>query len=496
MRVRFEPSSAPKHDAFPFQADAVRALKDLEFAAVFHEQGLGKTKIALDLALDWIRRGLVDSVIFVTKRALVSNWKREIASHTFFAPRILGQNRSANYYALNSPARFYVAHYEVFVSEEERLRAFLHTRRVAIICDEAQKFKNPASQIAKALFSLRPDFVRRVVMTGTPIANRPYDIWAPVFFLDGGLSLGSDYEKFRATYDLDKNLSDDSARREEFEQNLARLFGRIKGFSARETKKTAGIALPDKEILEVPVEISGLQEELYQRYLEETRAVVIRDGRPAEDNAAVIVKLLLRLIQVASNPCLVDESYSGEPAKLPVLRDLIRDAFNDPTAKVIVWTNFVANVQWLARQLQVYRPAMVHGSLSFERRAREIDRFETDTTCKVLIATPASAKEGLTLTMANHAIFFDRSLSLDDYLQAQDRIHRISQEKTCFVYNLVARNTVDEWVNELLLSKQHAASLGLGDVQLEQYRERAEYRYSEILTQILDQRIGGEHAGQ
>lgn len=78
----------------------------------------------------------------------------------------------------------------------------------------------------------------------------------------------------------------------------------------------------------------------------------------------------------------------------------------------------------------------------------------------MLIATPAAAKEGLTLTVANHAVFYDRSFSLDDYLRAQDRIHRISQTRTCFVTNLIASHSIDEWVDVLLRPNTSLPSLG------------------------------------
>ena len=72
-------------------------------------------------------------------------------------------------------------------------------------------------------------------------------------------------------------------------------------------------------------------------------------------------------------------------------------------------------------------------------RNQSVERFRTDD-YKIMFATPASAKEGLTLTMANHVIFYDRGFSLDDYLQAQDRIHRISQKK-----NLLCPQHHNEW---------------------------------------------------
>src|SRR5262249_18904600 len=150
-----------------------------------------------------------------------------------------------------------------------------------------------------------------------------------------------------------------------------------------------------------------------------------------------ILKRLLRFVQVASNPHLVDEAYHGIPGKYPVLEGLL-DEIVDRGEKAIVWTSFTGNVDWLGRELSRFGPARLYGKMNYGDRSRAIEAFRTEANSKVLVATPSAAKEGLTLTVANHAIFFDRSFSLDDYLQAQDRIHRISQIKTCFVTNLVA----------------------------------------------------------
>src|ERR1019366_1003145 len=114
-----------------------------------------------------------------------------------------------------------------------------------------------------------------------------------------------------------------------------------------------------------------------------------------------------------------------------------------------VWTSFTKNVDWLAKEFTMHGAVRVHGKLSYEERGRSIRLFKNDSDTKILVATPASAKEGLTLTSANNAIFYDRSFSLDDYLQAQDRIHRISQLKDCSVVNLIASESVDEWVDVL-----------------------------------------------
>ena len=94
--------------------------------------------------------------------------------------------------------------------------------------------------------------------------------------------------------------------------------------------------------------------------------------------------------------------------------------------------------------------------------------------------------QGLTLTVANHVIFFDRGFSLDDYLQAQDRIHRVSQLKTCYVYNLVMRDSIDGWVDVLLQAKRLAAQLAQGDISADYYRSQMSYSYGDIVREILN----------
>jgi SNF2 family DNA or RNA helicase len=213
-------------------------------------------------------------------------------------------------------------------------------------------------------------------------------------------------------------------------------------------------------------------------------AIIVRENKPVLDNAEEILKRLMRLVQVASNPALVDDSYRAIPGKFPVLLSLVHNAV-DAGEKIIVWTSFTDNVDWIARELQDFGAVRVHGKLSYLQRDTAIKNFKLDKTCKVLVATPAAAKEGLTLTVANHAVFYDRSFSLDDYLQAQDRIHRISQSRSCYITNLIGSNSIDEWVNVLLAAKHLAARLGQGDIDLEEYNRQADYTYGEMIRDVL-----------
>ena len=104
---------------------------------------------------------------------------------------------------------------------------------------------------------------------------------------------------------------------------------------------------------------------------------------------------------------------------------------------------------------------------------------------KILIATPGVAKEGLTLVEANYAIFYDRDFSLENYLQAQDRIYRISQTKECYIYKLLTENSIDLWVESLLEAKEVAARFGQGDISQKEYSERISFDFTDLLHDIL-----------
>lgn len=482
--LNYEPSTEAKLEAFPFQREAVDAIKDLEYSGVFHEQGLGKTKIAIDIALYWLGKKAVDSVIVVTKKGLVSNWRREFKNHSHLTPRLIEQDKRANFFAFNSPARLYLTHYEAIVSEADRIRLFQKTRSVAIILDEAHKIKNPDSKLATTFHSLANGFSHRLILTGTPVANRTYDMWSQIYFLDQGASLGANYPEFKRLYDLPDVDRLSELELQEYETRLFQLSGRIAGFTVRETKDGSGLALPKKEFISHLTDWEDSQYEMYNSYRDELAAVVVREGIPTEDRADELLKRILRLVQIASNPLVVDENYTSIPGKYYQLTMII-DQIMKAGEKVIIWSSFIKNVDYLNRKLAIFNAVKNHGRMSMPDRESSINQFTNNQECRILVATPASAKEGLTLTMANHVIFYDRGFSLDDYLQAQDRIHRISQTKTCYVHNLMMRDSVDEWVDVIIKIKELSAKLAQGDISLEAYEDVVDYDFRSIMHQVL-----------
>lgn len=483
FNLRKPPSLNTKHEGYPYQLDAVRSVKSLSYAAIFHEQGLGKTKIAIDLMLGWLMEDVVDTVFVITKKTLVQNWCDEMESHSHVTPRVLSDNRRNNSLSLNSPVLVYVMNYEVIATNLDLINDFLRTCRVGAILDESQKIKNPEAKLSKCFHLIADGFARRVIMTGTPVANRPHDIWSQVKFLDGGKALGDSFDDFKR----DVDLPDLPSLTPEYSFHLAKVMDRLKRFSVRETKHSAGLKLPDKTILTHSVKLESRQATIYDSYRKEMSYDMRNaDGDFVTDDAEEILKRLLRLVQCASNPILIDSTYDKIPGKYTKLVELLED-IDLQSNKAIIWTGFIDNVEWLSEKLDKFTPRKVHGCMSVDDRNESIRKFKTDGSCRLLLATPGAAKEGFTLTVANHAIFYDRSFSLDDYLQAQDRIHRISQTEECFVHNLIAENTIDEWVDALLNAKHQAAQLTQGDISKKDFETEFKCDLSSALAQILSQ---------
>lgn len=483
IRLLKEPSLVAKYSSFSYQEEAFTAIKDLEYAAIFHEQGLGKTKIAIDILLYWLEFTSIDTVLIVTKKQLVQNWVREFKKHTLIKPAILDTDKSSNYYVFSGPARVVVTNFECVVSEKNQFNLYLRTRNVGIIVDESAKLKNPTTNLTQAFFELAPLFKKRVIMTGTPVANRPYDIWAQIYFLDRGISLGGDFNEFKKATDLSNKLSLSKGLQENFEANISSIFEKIASFSVRETKNSGIVELPDKKYIREEVHFIKEQKLLYNQIRDELKAEIMKGGEIIQDDSSAIVKRLLRLVQVASNPRLVDESYRGISAKEGLLNSLLKEIIA-AGEKCIVWSNFIENIDYFTKKYCEYGSVKIHGRMRISDRNQSVERFQGND-YRILFATPASAKEGLTLTAANHVIFYDRSFSLDDYLQAQDRIHRISQKKTCYIHNIILSGSIDEWVDVLLQAKQNAAFLAQGDITLDEYKEIADYRFGDIIKSIL-----------
>jgi len=445
-----------KTEALPHQVEAIDYISKHHEVALFDEQGLGKTKIVIDSLCAAMKNGEVEGVLVVSPMSLLYNWEQEVTKHSFLVPIVLKGTEREKRYKFLTGANFYITNYEAVIAELERIRRFCRSRKVAIVLDESARIKEPTTKTAQSLFKLRPYSTKRIIITGTPVANKPVDLWSQFFFLDGGVLLGGDFKQFKARYS-EKNPG--------YSEVLSELKNAIAEHSIRRCKDDV-LELPEKKFVNTYVILTGEQLKLYSQLKEQLRIEVQdMDGNTIIDEAENILKKLLRLTQIASNPVLVDKGYKEVPAKFAVLEDLLKGII-DQNEKAIVWTSFVENITILKNRLKQYNPLTIYGDVPVKDRADAVKAFQESEKNRIMIANPAAAREGLTLTRANNAIYLDRNFNLLDYLQSQDRIHRISQTKECSIFKILAKGTIDEYIDRVIDVKKEIAGYVQGDLSI------------------------------
>ena len=440
------------HDAqiqpLPHQQEGTAFLRNKEAAALFDEQGLGKSKQLIDAINEDAREGVLDGALIVCPNTIKATWGEEIQRHSTLRYAIFGAGRKARRMTFQSlRASFYVINYEAVAAELPSLRALLRFKRMALVLDESHRIKTPDAKVTRAVHSLRALAVRRYIMTGTPVANKPEDLWAQYFFLDDGATLGRSFDAFRSRFCTSEG---GYIRVDELRERIASLSLR--------REKLGTVELPSKTIVRVPVTLHGRQLSMYEE-MRDQLALWIRDlsGEEILAKAENILTRLIRLAQLASNPALIDSDYRETPAKFEALTELIPAYLQDDSDKVILWTSFVGNIPTLQARFADLKPVTLYGEMDVLSRERAIAAFKNERAVRLLIANPAAAREGLTLTQARTAIYIDRTFNLVDFLQSQDRIHRLSQTKACEIILLTAEGTIDEFIDFSISQKQRLA---------------------------------------
>jgi SNF2 family DNA or RNA helicase len=433
-------------EAYPHQIEGSQFIASRAAAALFDEQGLGKSKQLIDAVAAQLAAGELDGALIICPNTVKSTWAREIERHSTLPYAVFGAGKQARRQAFGSlKAVFYVINYEAVPREFVSLRALLRFKRMTLVLDESHRIKTPGAQVTRAIHRLRNAAARRVIMTGTPVANKPEDLWSQLYFLDNGAALGTSFAEFRGRY---CTASGGYVHADELRARLA-------GVALRRLKEGT-LELPPKQVIPVSVVLEGRQAELYESMRQDLYLWVRNlTGQEILAEAENILVRLLRLAQLASNPRLLDASYTETPAKVLVLDQLLQEVMaRSSTQKAIVWTSFVGNIPMLRARYLQYRPVTFHGEMDAEEREAALVAFASDPEVRLFIGNPAAGREGLTLTAANVAVYFDRTFNLVDYLQSQDRIHRISQTQPCELYLLMAERTVDEFI-EFTLAQKH-----------------------------------------
>lgn len=436
------------------QKEGTQFLREKERAGLFDEQGLGKSKQLIDAIAAEMAVGSIRGAVIVCPNGLKSNWATEIEKFSSLPCTVFGSGRAARRSAFTAMrAAFYIINYEAIPAEMASLKALLQFKPMALILDESHRIKTPGARVTKAIHKLRSHAARRYILSGTPVANKPDDLWSQMFFLDDGDALGDSFESFERTYKDGRSGY----------QRMDDLRLRIAHNTLRRTKDNS-LKLPPKTYTRISVPLAPAQGTMYETMRKDLELSVRKmSGVQVMEQAEAILARMVRLAQLASNPALLDANYREVPAKLALLDNLLSKTLKVPGRKVIVWTSFVENIRVMAARYKKYKPVVIYGEMDNSARDKSVRAFRDDHTVRLLIANPAAAREGLTLTEANVAIYLDRTFNLVDYLQSQDRIHRISQTKPCEIVLLIAKETVDEFIDFSLEQKHRLARFAQQD---------------------------------
>ena len=441
-------------------------------AALLDEMGCGKSfQIATSIGI-LLQQGLIQKALIVAPMSLIKTWQEELKHATDEEYTVVVGSPAQRQKAIEGKNKILLIHYEGLRLEEARLSEWIKIGKGMLVFDESQRIKNLTAQTTMAAIKLRPMADRCVIATGTPIANRPLDLFAQYLVMDKGRTFGTRYAAFKNSFcelEIQKiQVGRKTIRVERFigVRNTEELRSRIMKTSLRRLKSEV-LDLPPVLYKDFVVELKNEQRSMYMQ-MRDTLKVQISQMSEKDiiSEASTIMVQLLRLSQIASNPRLLDANYEGSNAKLSELEDLLEDIFLDPTKKVILWSHFVSNVDFLVETFGEKFKAVGHtGEMSVDERQESVSAFQDDPETRLFIATPQSAKEGLTLlprdgkTKADTMIYLDLSFDSGSYVQSQARFHRIGQTaERCLVIHLVGENTVDEYIRKSVIEKIRTAT--------------------------------------
>jgi len=438
----------------PHQLKAFKKLKSQSFGGIFFEQGLGKTFLAIKLLDCWLEDSSVDAGIIVTRRNLISNWKSEFARFSktrVFCPQVKGD--SVNYSIIPSKNVF-LMHYEGFNREIIRLKEFFEAYNICIILDEAHYIKNPLTNNSLGILSISDFAKKRLILTGTPIPNRPYDLWNLCRFLDPSVEKSVSYKTLKRIADIPATRQNLEERLSALESAVISLKKRVALTSVFAFKKSLNI--PKKSISFQKIALSASLKKGYD-------AISSRFKDPLNFTGSLknecILKRYLELIQFCSYPGMKTKGFKGPFPKDLVVLSEIKKA-RRTSSSIIIWTAFNETSAYLYSLISSYFPNekvfLVNGQTPLQKRHFNLGSFKK-TPFGILVATIGTCKEGLNLQNASIAVFVDSTYKLDDFLQAQDRIHRLFQKRKCKVIQLLYKNTIEIWIHNLLKTKEHVA---------------------------------------
>jgi superfamily II DNA or RNA helicase len=423
----------------------LKALSDLGFGGCLaDDMGLGKTLQILSLLADQ-KAADKGTSLAVVPRSLLFNWAAEIEK---FCPSLT----FINYHGLDRVTKrddifnydLIITTYDTATNDIEFFRG--HTFNYVIL-DESQAIKNPNSKRYKAMRLLKA--TNRIVMTGTPIENNTFDLYAQFSFLNPGI-FGSQ-QNFRNSFALpiDKNNDQDAA------MMLRKI---INPFLLRRTKEQVAKDLPERTENVIYCEMGKAQRDYYD-------ALKIRIREDLENNIKKegfnkarfkIIEGLLRLRQVCNSPQLVDPTLHRQTSvKIETLMDIIANDLGNHNA--LIFSQFTTMLDLIRKELDKNNIPYAYLDGSTRDRKAAVEHFEKNDHIQLFLISLKAGNTGLNLIKADYVYLVDPWWNPAVEAQAIDRTHRIGQVKNVFAYRMICKNTIEEKILELQGKKKKLA---------------------------------------
>lgn len=412
------------------------------------DMGLGKTIQALTFLQHLKDKQGHLFALVVCPTTLMYNWENELKK---FTPS-LGYHIHHGSQRLNN-AKLLKQH-EVIITTygtmRSDIRLLTELQFDSIILDESQAIKNPQSKVAKASVLLKGN--HRICMSGTPLQNNTFDVYAQMNFLNPGM-LGS-IEHFRNDF----ATPIDKFGEQEQKEHLRRL---LYPFILRRTKEQVAKDLPEKTETVLYCEMNTDQRKIYDAYRNEYRSRILGtiDEVGIGGSQLTILQGLMKLRQICDSPYILneEEKLPNVSIKLEELSRELKE--NISNHKTLVFSQFLGMLALIREKLEEQGIPYVYfdGSTSAADREKAVRNFQENDDIRVFLISLKAGGVGLNLTAASYVFIVDPWWNPAVEQQAIDRTHRIGQTNNIFAYRMICKDTIEDKILVLQEKKRALA---------------------------------------
>jgi len=412
------------------------------------DMGLGKTIQVISFLLH-IHKKQKNASLVVVPTTLLFNWENELKK---FAPSLkvlfhYGTSRSADTIDFKN-VDVVVSTYGIVSNDIETFRKYKFSY---VILDESQAIKNPESQRFKAVCLLKAE--NRLALTGTPIENNTFDLYAQLEFLNPGF-LGTKAH-FKEEYSdfIDKNQDAERA------TELQRI---INPFVLRRTKEQVAKELPEKTEDYLFCEMQPEQRKVYEAFKHKYRNFLLNkiEEEGIGKSKLYVLEGLTKLRQICDSPAILneDEDYGNESIKIAELMRNIKEKTGKH--KILVFSQFVRMLSEIEKNLKKDNITYEYldGQSSQKERQASVENFQDNDKCRVFLISLRAGGMGINLTSADYVYLVDPWWNPAVENQAIDRTHRIGQDKKVIAYRMICKDTIEEKIMKHQERKQKIAS--------------------------------------